>query len=89
LLDVFKSALDRHLAESRFPLSAIESVRHESTKLAAITPPRDLDVTSQQAIRHAIDESFVSAFRTVMAIGSALALASAIVALTTFAPKNC
>jgi hypothetical protein len=35
----------------------------------------------QQLIRRAIDESFVSGFRRVMAIGAALALASAVTAV--------
>jgi hypothetical protein len=54
----------------------------QSTKLAAIAVPADQDPATQQVIRRAIDESFVSGFRIVMAIGAALAIASAITAMT-------
>ena len=53
----------------------------QRTKLAAIPIPEDQDPATQQLIRRAIDESFVSAFRAVMAIGAALAVASAATAL--------
>jgi hypothetical protein len=53
----------------------------QRTKLAAIAIPEDQDPATQQRIRHAIDESFVSGFRVVMATGAALAVASAATAL--------
>jgi hypothetical protein len=82
MLQVFKHALDRHLAESKLPASLIQSVETQSAKLAAITIPENLDVTTKQLIRQAVDDSFVAGFRSVMAIGATLAGASAIVALT-------
>jgi EmrB/QacA subfamily drug resistance transporter len=81
MLQVFRSELDRHLAESNLPTSVIESIRAESTKLAAIAVPQDRDPATQQTIRRAIDDSFVSGFRGVMLIGTALAIASALTAL--------
>jgi hypothetical protein len=53
----------------------------QSTRLAAINIPESVDLGTQQLIRHAIDESFVSGFRWVMLIGVALAAASAVTAL--------
>ena len=82
MLQVFKRAFDRRLAESRLPTSVIQSVETQSTKLAAITIPENLDLATKQLIRQAVDESFVAGFRVVMVIGATLAGASAIIALT-------
>jgi EmrB/QacA subfamily drug resistance transporter len=80
MLHVFKSSLDRRLNESASPKTVIESVRTQSTKLAAIEIPHDGDPSNHETIRRAIDESFVSGFRTVMLIGATLAAASALTA---------
>jgi EmrB/QacA subfamily drug resistance transporter len=81
MLDVFKGQLDRHLQESKFPPAISESLRAQSTKLAAIALPQNQDAATQQSIRRAIDDSFVSGFRVVMLIGAILAAASALTAL--------
>jgi EmrB/QacA subfamily drug resistance transporter len=81
MLHVFRTNLDRRLMSTNLPLSAAQSVRAQSTKLAAIAVPENLDPDTQQLIRRVIDESFVSGFRSVMAIGAALAAASAVTAL--------
>ena len=80
-VQVFKHALDRRLVESKLPASIIRSVETQSTKLAAISIPQDLDLATKQFVRQAIDDSFVAGFRSVMAIGAALAGVS-IIALT-------
>src|SRR5256714_3258216 len=82
MLQVFKHALDRRLVESKLPTSIIQSVETQSTKLATIAIPQNLDLATKQLIRQAINESFVAGFRSVMAIGAALAGASGIIALT-------
>lgn len=82
MLQVFGHALNRRLAESKLPTSVILSVETQSTKLAAISIPQNLDLATKQFIRQAIDESFVAGFRSIMAIGAALAGASSIIALT-------
>lgn len=82
MLQVFKHALDRRLVESKLPTSIIQSVETQSTKLAAIAVPQDLDSATKQLIRQAIDEAFLAGFRSVMVIGAALAGASSIVTLT-------
>jgi EmrB/QacA subfamily drug resistance transporter len=82
MLQVFKHLLDRRLVESKLPAFVIQAVETQSTKLAAIAIPENLDVVTKQMIRQAVDESFVSGFRCVMAVGAALASASGMVALT-------
>ena len=82
MLEVFRSGLDRRLNELNVSASAVQSVHAQSTKLAAIAIPEDQDPATQQLVRRAIDESFVSGFRTIMAIGAMLAAASAVTTLT-------
>jgi hypothetical protein len=81
MLHVFNHALDRRLAEWNLPTSVTRSLQMQRTKLAAIDIPQDQDPATRQLTTHVIDESFVSGFRTVMAIGAALAIASAATAL--------
>ena len=82
MLHVFSGALDQRLVEYKLPSSASRSLQAQRTKLAAIAVPEDQDPATQQLIRRAIDESFVSGFRSIMAIGAVLAVASAVTALT-------
>ena len=88
MLGVFKSELDGHLSESKIPSPVTESVRAQSTKLAAIAVPKDLEPVTQQLIRRAIDESFISGFRKIMLIGAILAVASAISAFALIGTKK-
>ena len=81
MLHVFKASLDRRLIAGNLPASAAHSVQTQSPKLAAIDVPTDVDSGTQQLIRRAIDESFIAGFRLVMALGAALAAASAVTAL--------
>jgi EmrB/QacA subfamily drug resistance transporter len=81
MLHAFKTNLDRRLTAANLPASVAQSLRTQSTKLAAIDIPKNLNPGTQQLIRRAIDESFVSGFRSVMLIGAALAVASAVTAL--------
>src|SRR5438552_12312159 len=82
MLHVFNHALDRRLAEWNLPASVTRSLQMQRTKLAAIAVPEDQNPANQQLIHRGIDESFVSGFRVVMAIGAVLAMASALTALT-------
>lgn len=81
MLQVFKINLDRRLSGPNLPASVAQSIRSQSSRLAAIDIPQNLNAETQQVIRRAIDESFVSGFRWVMFIGAALATASAVTAL--------
>ena len=85
MLHVFRSGLDQRLSNWKLPESASRSLQAQSIKLAAIAVPGDQDPATRQVIRRAIDESFVSGFRIVMAIGAALAIASAGTALALIA----
>jgi EmrB/QacA subfamily drug resistance transporter len=81
MLHIFKSNLDRRLMTANLPASVALSVQTQSTRLAAIDIPENLNPGTQQLIRRAIDESFVSGFRWVMVIGAALAAVSGVTAL--------
>ena len=85
MLQAFKSGLDQRLSNWKLPESASRALQAQSIKLAAIAAPGDQDPGTRQVIRRAIDESFVSGFRIVMAIGAALAIASAGTALALIA----
>jgi EmrB/QacA subfamily drug resistance transporter len=82
MLNVFNHGLDRQLTESKVSSPALESLDAQRTKLAAIAIPENQDPAARQLIHRAIDESFVSGFRVIMAIGAALAVASAAISLT-------
>ena len=88
MLHVFSRALDRRLADGKLSASMLQSLQAQRTKLAAIALPEDADSATRTLMRHAIDESFVSGFRVVMVVGTALALASAGVALTLIGRSN-
>ena len=81
MLHAFNRALDQRLSDWKLPTSAWQSLQTQRSKLAAAAVPEELDALTQQMIGRAIDESFVHAFRFVMATGATLAVASAIVAL--------
>lgn len=81
MLHVFKDQLNRRLGESHLPSPVAESVQQESNKLAAITVPDAEDQGTRERLRQAIDESFISGFRAVMAGGAILAIAGALTAL--------
>jgi hypothetical protein len=81
MLHVFNDRLDRRLAEMKLPALVSQSLQSERAKLADIVVPKDQEPATQQMIRRAIDEAFLSGFRAVMAIGAALAVGSAVTAL--------
>ena len=81
MIHVFTTNLNSRLIGANLPGSIAESVQRQSTRLAAIDIPENVNPGTQQLIRRAIDESFVSGFRWVMLIGAALAVASAVIAL--------
>jgi len=81
MLHVFKTNLDYRLMSANLPPSVAQSLQTQSIKLAAIDIPQNVNPETNQLIRRAIDESFVSGFRWLMVIGAALAAASAVTAL--------
>lgn len=89
MLTVFGRSIDRRIVDWRLPPSASQSLQAQRTKLAAVVLPNDQNPATQQLLQRAVDESFVAGFRTVMAIGAALAMLSALTAfLLIRAPKR-
>jgi EmrB/QacA subfamily drug resistance transporter len=81
MLHAFNHALDQRLSDGKLPPSAWQSLQTQRSKLAAAAVPEELDPSTQRMIGRAIAESFVDAFRFVMATGATLSVASAVVAL--------
>jgi EmrB/QacA subfamily drug resistance transporter len=86
MLHAFNRSLDERLENAKLPASVSESVRSQRTKLAAIDISKDAGLATQQLLRRAIDESFVSGFRTTMILGAALAVTAAATALILIGP---
>jgi len=80
MLHVFNRALDQRSTGWNLPATAWQSLQAQRSKLAAVSLPDELDQTTKQIIGHAIAESFIHAFRLIMAIGTLLAVVGAIVA---------
>jgi EmrB/QacA subfamily drug resistance transporter len=88
MLQSFNRALDRNLSSIDLPTLAREVVEESRSKLAGVTWPREINAQSRAQLARTIDDSFVTAFRHVMAIGVALALASSVSALALIANKQ-
>ncbi len=82
MLHVFQANLSRRMTAANVPDAVAQSVWTQRTRLAAITLPETQDPALRQMMKATVNESFISAFRTVMGIGAALALASALTAST-------
>ncbi len=80
MLHSFNHALDRRLAAQNAQRVVWQSLQAQRSKLAGASLPEELDQMTRQLIGQAIGESFVHAFRLIMAIGATLAVVSAIVA---------
>ena len=78
VLSVFTSSLDSDLATLHLSPAVQHLIDAQRIKLAGITIPTNVSGEVQVALKRAIDESFVSSFRLVSLICSALALASAL-----------
>jgi EmrB/QacA subfamily drug resistance transporter len=87
MLHLFNDRLDHRLALWKVSSSASQSLHAQRTKLAAATIPEDQDPAIQQLMRRAVEESFVSGFRVIMAIGAASAIAGAGVAFAVLPKK--
>jgi MFS family permease len=74
----FNTDLQRRLAAAAVPAAIGKAVIAQHAKLAAIEPPAGTGADLQAAVRHAIDEAFLTGFRRVMWIAAALALMSAV-----------
>lgn len=77
MLSTFNHQLDRRIAGLNLTAAVGHSLDSQRTKLAAAQAPATLEPATQQALKGAINESFVSGFRLVMLIAVGLALLSA------------
>jgi hypothetical protein len=78
MIHVFNNRLDRRLSGIAVSADIRHALDAERVKLAGAVMPADLNPTVQAALRQAINQSFVSGFRAVMLISSALAMLSAL-----------
>jgi hypothetical protein len=80
MLQIFAQRFAQALHKIPLPVAASNSLVAQRFNLAGITVPADLDPGLQDAVRAAIDASFVSGFRELMIISAALAVLSAVAA---------
>src|SRR5438477_8769604 len=80
MLQSFNHAMDRRLSGENLPPGAWQSLQAQRTKLAAASLPDEVAQMTKQLIGQTIAESFVHAFRLIMAIGAMLAAVSAMAA---------
>jgi EmrB/QacA subfamily drug resistance transporter len=81
MFDVFNRSLDSRLSSLELPASTRHSLDDQRINLAAQKIPEEIAPAMRQALKQAIDESFVTGFRRVMLVGAALALASGITSM--------
>jgi EmrB/QacA subfamily drug resistance transporter len=80
---VFRTALDARLQALHAPVSVRQALQPEVQKLAEAQLPPQIEGVSRQALRRALDDSFVYSFRVVTLVAAAAALLSALCALLT------
>ena len=80
MIEAFGVRLSHTLSELHLPGSTVSVVLANQSRLGALEAPAGLDPTANSAIKHAVAESFVFGFRSVMLICSGLAAASALTA---------
>jgi EmrB/QacA subfamily drug resistance transporter len=80
---VFRIALDQRLERLQIPVSIRQALQPEVQKLAQARVPPGVDSAARQALRRALDDSFVYSFRVATLIAAAAALLSALCAWLT------
>jgi len=78
---VFQSALNRNLDALALPLTVRADIDRQRSKLAGIE-------TGNVAAQHAIKQSFVSGYRTILWVAVSLAIASSLSAAALISSKN-
>ena len=68
------------LQSQNLPAEARAALESQTSRLASITIPNELEPESKQSVERAVKESFVGGFRLVILIAAALALASGLFA---------
>jgi MFS family permease len=77
---VFAQKFNAHLQTSDLSVETRAALEAQTSRLATITIPEQSTGETKQAIKRAVEESFVSGFRVVILIAAALALTSALFA---------
>jgi EmrB/QacA subfamily drug resistance transporter len=78
ILGIFGRGLDRRLAGLGLPPTAFQALEKDRTKLAAIDVPVSLAEGQRAAVRSAVDEAFLEAYRGVMLEAAGLALLASV-----------
>jgi EmrB/QacA subfamily drug resistance transporter len=79
VVGIFSNNLASHLTALHLPIEVQQGIAQQYTRLAGIQIPHRVSATTQVAIKQAINEAYIAAFRTIMLINAGLALTSAIV----------
>lgn len=74
----FDAALTRHLASVEAPAQVIASIEAQRQKLGGLVIPGGIDEATSAALRQAVKEAFITGFRWIMLLCSALGLLSAL-----------
>src|SRR5215212_7137769 len=74
----FDVSLDDRLANLNLPPEAEQQLEEQKVKLGAAQAPEGLDSAQSANVERAIDEAFVSGYRVVMLVATAMSLASAL-----------
>jgi hypothetical protein len=80
MLQTFAQRFSAALQKIPLPASASVSLNAQRFSLAGVNIPADLDPTLREAVRQAVDTSFVSGFRELMILSAVLAVLSALAA---------
>jgi EmrB/QacA subfamily drug resistance transporter len=83
---VFRTALDERLQALHAPASVWQVLQPEVQKLAEAQLPPQVEGVSRQALRRALDDSFVYSFRVITLIAALAALLSALCAWLVIEP---
>jgi hypothetical protein len=81
VLAVFSSSLTSQLSVLPIPAGVHQALIEQQNKLVGIEIPAGLSTATYAAVQHAIAESFISSFRVIMLIASALAVCSSLSSL--------
>jgi EmrB/QacA subfamily drug resistance transporter len=80
MLQSFAHRFEDSLRKIPLPPATSSSLNAQRFNLGGVTIPAELDPALREAVRHAIDTSFVSGFRELMILSAGLAILSAIAA---------
>ncbi len=81
MVHAFGQALEKSLLNAHLAPAVLAEIRSHVVDLGALQPPKNLDPASATIVSNAVPVAFVHAFRLIMLICTALAVASAVVAL--------